>query len=108
MESAARLDPVGRSAGSKFDLVLAYYSLERYPEALVAVESALARYPDAPFLHALRAATLARMGKLEQAHRAADEVRRLAPFFPARSFGNRFVDPALMTHLQAGLQQAGL
>ncbi len=108
MEAAGRLDPVGRSAGSKFDLVLAYYSLERYAEALVTVESALARYPDAPFLQALRAATLARLGKLERARQAAAEVRRLAPFFPARSFGNRFVDPALMAHLQAGLREAGL
>lgn len=108
METAGRLDPMGRSAGSKFDLVLAYYSLGRYPEALVAVESALARFPEAAFLQALRAATLAQMGKSEQARQAAGEVRRLAPFFPARSFGNRFVDPALMAHLQEGLRGAGL
>lgn len=108
METAARLDPVGRSAGSKFDLVLAYYSLGRYANALVTVESALARFPDAAYLHALRAATLARMGKLEQAREAAREVRRLAPFFPARSFGNRFTDPAHMAHLQEGLREAGL
>lgn len=108
METAGRLDPVGRSAGSKFDLVLAYYSLGRYDQALVTVDSALARFPDAAFLHALRAATLAQMGKLEQARQAAEKVRHLAPFFPARSFGNRFIDPAHMAQLQAGLRKAGL
>lgn len=108
LQTALALDPAGRSSGSGFDLALAYYSLERYPEALATVDATLARYPQTAFLHALRAATLARLERMEAARQAADEVHRLAPFFLAREFGDRFVDPRHTAHLQEGLRKAGL
>ncbi|MBL8482114.1 MAG: winged helix-turn-helix domain-containing protein, partial [Rhodocyclaceae bacterium] len=61
-EASRQLDPVARSSGGAFDLVLAYYSLERYALALNAVDVALARNPDAHFLLLMRAAILGQMG----------------------------------------------
>jgi len=75
---------------------------------LTTLDATLARYPETGFLHALRAAILAQMGQDDAAHQAADDVRRTAPFFLARDFGDRFVDPKHMAHVQEGLRKAGL
>jgi tetratricopeptide (TPR) repeat protein len=108
IETALRLDPAGRSSGSGFTLALAYYSLGKYRDALATANATLARYPKAPFVHAIRAAALAEMGNIAEARKAADQVRQLAPFFPAREFGNRFVNARHMARLQEGLRKAGL
>lgn len=107
-ETALRLDPAGRSSGTGFSLALAYFTLGRHREALAAADAVLRRYPKSPFVHAVRAATLAEMGNIEEAREAAGQVRQLAPFFRAREFGNRFVDPSHMARLQDGLRKAGL
>jgi adenylate cyclase len=108
MEAALRFNPVGRNSGSAFDRALAYYTLRRYRDSLAAADAALARYPDAAFLHAIRAASLAQLGDREEARNAAARVRRFDPFFAATEFGNRFVKPEHMAHLQEGLRKAGL
>ena len=108
MDAALRFNPAGRSAGGAFTRALALYSLRRYADSLNASDAALARYPQTSFLHAMRAAALAQLGQTNAAQTAAAETLRLEPFFHAKEFGSRFVDPKLMAHLQEGLRKAGL
>ena len=108
MKLAARFDPSVRGLGSEFSLALATYSVRRYEEALAIADRALERYPGAPDLHAIRAAALARLDRREEARQAAEELRRVAPFFEARAFASRFVDPALRAHAREGLKKAGV
>jgi Flp pilus assembly protein TadD len=107
MESALRLDPVGRNSPVRHDIVVAYFAAERYPQALAACERALAEHPELPFLHTMRAVLLAQAGRLEEARQSVAEVRRLQPNFPIAEFGNRFADPAVRDRLQAALRKAG-
>jgi TolB-like protein/class 3 adenylate cyclase/Tfp pilus assembly protein PilF len=107
LETARGFDP--RLASDNWlDLALAYYLRERYPEALVACEAALTRYPELPLTTAVKAATLAQLGKIDAARSAANEVRRLSPFFQVETFGTRLVDPALRLKIREGLRSAGL
>lgn len=107
-ERALRLDPAGRYSPVKHHLTLAYFVAGRYADALAACEVSLAHHPGIPFLHAMRAATLARTGQIEEARKSAAEVRRLQPNFPAADFGSRFVDLGTRARLQAALREAGL
>jgi TolB-like protein/DNA-binding winged helix-turn-helix (wHTH) protein len=108
MDAALRFNPAGRGAGAAFTRALALYSLRRHADSLIACDAALARYPNTSFLQAMRAAALAQLGQVDAAHAATAETLRLEPFFHARAFGDRFVDPKLMAHLQEGLRLAGL
>ena len=108
LETAFRFNPAGRSAGSGFSLGLAHYALGQYAQALAAADATIARYPQASFVYAMRAATLAQMGDLDAARSAAAQLRRLAPFFSPDEFGNRFVDPKHQAQLREGLRAAGL
>ncbi|HEV8689517.1 MAG TPA: tetratricopeptide repeat protein, partial [Ideonella sp.] len=108
VETAHRFNPVGRSAGGRFSRSLVYYTLRRYREALAVADEALVRYPDTAFLHAMRAVSLAQLGDLEEAQRAAGDVKRYDPYFRSAEFGSRFVKPQDMAHLQEGLHKAGL
>ena len=108
MEMAMRLNPAGRSSGTGFGFSLAYYMLGRYRESLAVADAALASFPDAPFLHAMRAAALGQMGNTEEAAKAAAQLMRLDPYFRVEQFGTRFADPRHMAHLQEGLRKAGM
>lgn len=108
LESALRLDPAGRRSPVRHTIVGAYFAAQRYPEALAACERGLADYPDLPFLHTMRAAILAQMGRLDEARQSIAEVRRLQPNFPIAEFGKQFADPAVRDRLQAALRKAGL
>lgn len=106
-EAAHRFDP-RIDPDSGFSLAMAYYAAGRYREALAAADTALARSPDYAYLHAVRAAALGQMGKAEEAPKAADQLRRLDPFFRVELFGTRFVDTELKAKAQDGLRKAGL
>lgn len=108
LETAIRLDPAGRNSPVRHVIVLAYFAAERYAEALTACERGLSDHPDLLLLHAMRAAILAQMGRLEEARQSAAEVKRLQPNFPVAQLGNRFADPAIRDRLQAALRKAGL
>jgi TolB-like protein/Flp pilus assembly protein TadD len=108
MEGALRLDPAGRRSPVRQALVVAYFAAGRYPEALAASERALAEHPELPMLHTMHAVSLAQAGRLDEARRAAAEVRRLQPNFPVAEFGNRFADPAVRERFQVALRKAGL
>jgi predicted Zn-dependent protease len=86
---------------------MAYYLSSRYRDALAAADRQLARTPDEHFIHAVRAATLAQMGNAEEARNAVAQVKRYEPFFDAKRFGARLVDPAHRAKVQEGLAKAG-
>jgi adenylate cyclase len=105
-EAAFRFDPA--PAGTAlFTLGLAYYERRRHDDALRLLERASVRFPENPFIHAVLAATLARLDRLPEAARERDAVRRLNPFFDATAFGSRFQNPAYHAYLVEGLVKAG-
>jgi TolB-like protein/class 3 adenylate cyclase len=106
-ETARRFDPRPNSEGV-FNLAFAYYLAGRYADALALAEAELRRMPDLFFLHAIRAAAAAQLGNTEEARRAADDVRRLDPFFKVEQFGTRLVNPEHRAKAQEGLRKAGL
>ncbi len=106
-EAAHRFDP-RIDPDSGFSLATAYYAAGRYGEALAAADTALARSPEYAYLHAVRAAALGQTGNADEARKAADQLRRLDPFFRVELFGTRFVNAGLMAKAQEGLRKAGL
>jgi TolB-like protein/DNA-binding winged helix-turn-helix (wHTH) protein len=108
LQTALRFNPAGRGPGGGFDHALAYYTLRRYRESVAAADTALARYPDIAFLHAIRAAALAQLGDQDAARDAAAQVVRLDPFSRVADYGTRFAKPEDTAHLQDGLRKAGL
>jgi tetratricopeptide (TPR) repeat protein len=107
LETARRYEPYP-SAGQGLNVALAYYVAGRPGPALQQTDALLARSPRNGFLHAMRAASLAQLGKLDEARSAADEVRRLNPAFDPDNFGTRFADPAYSARVREGLRKAGL
>jgi adenylate cyclase len=105
-EAAQRFDPFP-PVGTIFDLGLAYYEQRRHTDALRLLERARTRFPENPFIHAVLAATFAQLGRLPEAARERDAVRRLNPFFNAAEFGSRFQNPAYHAYLLEGLVKAG-
>ncbi len=115
-----RLDEAIRSleAGRRFDprllpvdagfLPVAYYAAGRFEEALGAADAFAALYPDVAYLHVVRAAALAQLGRLPEARKAAARARELDPLFRVENWGTRFVNPALTARLQEGARKAGL
>jgi Flp pilus assembly protein TadD len=83
------------------------YMLGRYGEALAAAQAACERFPDVPFLHAIRALVLAEMGRMDDAHAAVAEVRRLDPRFDAGQLTHLFVHKETASRLQAAARKAG-
>ena len=106
-ETARRFDPRLPSEAA-FNLAAAYYLAGRYREAIATADVPLARNSNYAFVQAVRAAALAQLGNADEAHRAAEEVRRYAPFFSVKEFGVRFVNPAHRDKFQQGLLKAGL
>ena len=90
---------------------LAYYSMERYEEAIAAFERARARGPKSPLPHVFLALTYADMGQMEEARAAAQEVLEVNPSFSAKAFVNAvmaFKDRAKPKRALATLLQLGL
>jgi len=89
-------------------LGIAYYLKERYEKALNTLEEGLIKRPNFSGYHIALAATYARLGRPEDATRAAADLRRLDPFFDVESFGTGFRQPAHREAIVAGLREAGL
>ena len=106
-EAARRFDPRPGAEGI-FNLAFAYFLAGRYADALSVAEAVLRRSPDLLFLQAVRAAAAAQLGNMDEARRAAGEVRRLDPFFKVDQFGNRLVNPDHRALAQEALRKAGL
>ena len=106
-EAARRFDP-RLSSENGFNLACAYYLAGRFGDAAATADAAAPRQPDNVFLAALRAAAYGQLGQAEEARRAAENVRRLDPFFKVELFGKRLINPAHQKLVQDGLRKAGL
>jgi TolB-like protein/DNA-binding winged helix-turn-helix (wHTH) protein len=107
LELAQRIDPE-LNAFDRFALSLAYYLKGRYDEAIEQAELNLRRNTDARFNYVMLAIAHAQAGRVEQAARAAEAVRRNDPLFDGATFGNKFRDPRNLAMVRAGLARAGL
>lgn len=106
LETARRFEP-RPAAGRGLNLGIAYYVAGRHAEALMQAETVLTSVPRNSYAHALKASALARMGKIDEARAAAEQVRRLDPLFDPDNFGARF-GPKYTAMLRDGLREAGL
>lgn len=94
-------------ASSGVPVVLAYYASGRHADALAVADELLARHPDVDVLHAMRAATLAQLGRTEEARAARDHARRANAAFDPGIVGTRFKDPTHTEKVREGLRKAG-
>jgi len=105
-ETGLRYEP-RPGIGPPSQLAAAYFAARRYDDVISFTQMALAVRPDSFALHAHRAAAYAELGRLEEARREADEVRRLNPAFRVESAGTR-LRPEHATQLRTALAKAGL
>ena len=63
-----------------------------------------------PFIgnYVLLAATYSQLGRKQEAASAAENVRRLDPFFETASYGSGFTNPEDRARIITGLRKAGL
>jgi TolB-like protein/class 3 adenylate cyclase/Flp pilus assembly protein TadD len=105
-EVAVRLNP--GMGSSRFEPVgWAYYLERRYEEAIAALKAGLRTSPSDYFNHAGLAASYAQLGRKNEAVQAAQEVRRVWPFFDVDTFAEEF-DEANRALIVEGLHKAGL
>ncbi len=95
---SSRLEPVG----------WAYYLEQRYEEAVKALKAGLRTSPDDYFNYAGLAASYAQLGRKDEATQAADDLRRVWPFFEVDSFVRQFQGEADRALIVEGLRKAGL
>src|SRR5260370_22179282 len=94
---SSRYEPVG----------WAYYLERRYQEAIAALKAGVRTSPSDYYNYAGLAASYAQLGRTEEAGHAAQEVRRVWPFFDVDSFVAQF-DLANRASIAEGLHKAGL
>ena len=107
LEMALRLDS-SSPRNIWWHLGISYYLKERYSKAANTLEEGLIKRPTFSGYHIALAATYARLGRFEDAAQAADNVRRLDPFFEVDSFGTGFRKPDHREAIVVGLRAAGL
>src|SRR5262245_48167599 len=110
IDAYMRLDPFYEPLTS-FVLGYAHYMLKQYPQALSLLRDSVAQVPSFRGGHRLLAATLVRMGHLEEARAVVAEVVRLEPSYTISGVARRlasFKDPRDEQHWLNGLRQAGL
>jgi adenylate cyclase len=107
LEEALRFDP-SPTPNTFSNLAIAYYLQGRHDDAITTAQSGVGRYSHHVSLYIALAAAYAEAGQLDAAGRAADELRRLHPFFEVDVFGQYFRNPAERDRLRASLRKAGL
>ena len=108
LQGALRLDPT--SARADFLLGMADYFLERYSEAIEAMNRGLTgnlgrttQLMGRPVL----AASYAQLGRPQDAERERTTVMRMSPFFDTERFAGQFGTPEARAHMLDGLTKAG-
>jgi len=107
LEMSLRLDSFSLR-NTWWHLGMAYYLMERYEDALTILAQGQIKRPNFAGYQIALAATYARLGRAEEAARAAAALRRLDPFFEVDAFGTGFRQPAHRDAIAAGLRAAGL
>ena len=106
-ETALRFDPL-MGPSWLTGLGLAYYLKDRYEDAAKVLKRGLAINPDFLYGQTVLAAVYGQWGRREKATRAAQDVRRLNPFFSTDDIGGLFREPADKARFADGLRKAGL
>ncbi len=106
-EAAKRFEPQ-LVVNDAFSMPFAYYIAGRYREALADADAMLARAPNHVGLIAIRTATLAQMGRADEARLAVEQIRRVSPAFELETAGRRFRNPEHAARILDGLRKAGL
>ena len=104
LETVKRLEP----QAARINLVLAYYLRGRFGDALAVADAMLIHAPAHIGLNVLRAALQVELGDLDEARRAAGEVRRQSPEFRVEQWGRWFTRPEHVSRLHDSLRKAGL
>jgi hypothetical protein len=108
LEGALRLDRA--NARAAYQLGMAYYFLDRYAEAVEAIDRGLAgnlgRNTQLMGRAAL-AATYAQLDRRQDAERERVAVMRMAPFLSAERFAGQFGTQEARDHMLEGLKKAG-
>ena len=102
---AKRLNP-----GASDRLVLigwANYLLQRYEDAIAAFLAGAHTAPDDYVIYSGLAAAYSQLGRKDEAVRAADDVRRVWPFFEVERFVEQFEGDAYRAQIVDGLRKAG-
>ncbi len=107
LETALQLDPYP-VAWWLVDLGQAYYLKSRYADVVALFDRFTGDFEEDPGPHALLAAAYAQQGESEAAGAAAEELRRVSPFFDSESFVRSIVGAEHQRHLLDGLRKAGL
>ena len=110
IHSYMRLDPFYVPLASQV-LGFAHYMLQQYPQALSLLRDYVTQVPAWLAGHILLAATLARIGNLEEARAEVAETLRVRPDFTISGVGRRltaFKCAGDDRHFFGGLRQAGL
>jgi len=117
-EIAMRLNPSMASSES-YPVGWAYYMERRYEDAVTALKAGLRASPSDYWNHAGLAASYAQLGRTDEAAHAAEEVRRLWPFFDVDNFAAPFYTGCMLAApssaceanralIAEGLHKAGL
>jgi class 3 adenylate cyclase/TolB-like protein len=107
LEEVLRSDP-NPKPNAFSNLATAYYFQGRHDDAIVVLEGAIGRHPQHVPLHIALTAAYAEAGRMDDAARAAAEVRRLHPFFEADLYGEVFHDLTERDRIRSSLRKAGL
>jgi tetratricopeptide (TPR) repeat protein len=107
LETAFKFDPNLRS-DYVFAYGLALYSLGRHEDAITILERGAARHRTYVFIPAVLVAAYGQIGRVEEARRNAQKVKRLLPIFDAETFGKHFQNREHFDYLAEGLKKGGL
>lgn len=107
LERALRFDPIAQPSW-RSDLSLVHYFRREYDTAIEIGEMCVVRRTGHPPCVINLAAAYAMAGQQSDAERVAAMVSRLAPFFMASAYVDRFQSEPVRQHLQEGLAKAGL
>jgi TolB-like protein/Flp pilus assembly protein TadD len=106
-EIAMRLNP-SMGSGRHEPVGWAYYLDHRYGDAVRVLEVGRRTSPDDYFIYAGLAASYAQLERKDEAARAAEDVKRVWPFFKVDAFIAQFQGEADRALIAEGLRRAGL
>ena len=109
-QNALRLSPFDSLKYLSYDaLAISYFHTKRYEDACDAAQQAVESNSRFSSPHALLAAALVRLGRIEEAKAAAQRVLALQPSFTVRGFGTTVgQEPAVFLPFAEAWREAGL